>query len=51
MTGVRIWDYDLNFNVFSREIKFSKFNAVQGERTSQIREGYFTVMSEILDGL
>lgn len=48
---MRIWDYDLNYSMFSREIKFSQFNGDQGERMYQVREGYFRVVRGILDGL
>lgn len=48
---MRIWDYDLNYSMLSREIKFSQFNGDQGGRMYQVREGYFRVVREILDRL
>lgn len=49
-TGVRIWDYDLNYSVLSRKNKFSRFSEDQREGMYQVREEYFRLIRRILDG-
>lgn len=46
---MRIWDYDLNYNMLSRKNKFSRFSEDQREGMCQVREEYFRLIRRILD--
>lgn len=46
-TGVRIWNYGLNYSMLGREIKFQRGL----RRNNTVREGYFKIVRRILGGL